>query len=109
MEIFRNRQWLVTDTMVERADGGWEYFFTIDRVFEINSHRGGRPQYDWPVHMAEKAWVDVDAFNEAFEKALRYQSAATGKPVDEEMLSLSLHAARQLETERSAYRARRSD
>ena len=96
MEVFRNGQWLVTNEGVDRADGQSSYWFGINRVFEIDDHRGPTKLYSWPPHMAEKTWVDIGAFNEAFEQALRFQADRTGTPVDEDMLSASYAEAHRI-------------
>jgi len=71
----------------------YEYNIEARRLLEKNGEGGGR-LYDWPIHMAEKTWVDVDAFAEAFTKALdllreKYQGAP-----DAALLSGSLAEAR---------------
>jgi hypothetical protein len=60
---FRNEQWAVTDYGLECADGS--YPIEKRRLPEL---RGD--VYDWPVHMAEKNWVNLPLFLEAFREAL---------------------------------------
>lgn len=68
------------------------YHFTADRLTEMQG--GGRGKfYDWPVHMAEKTWVDVTAFNEAFVKALELHKGKYKPSVDPELLKASLAEA----------------
>lgn len=88
MTIFENAQWKVLDDGVESKDGFPPYDFAIDRVFETTT-RGTKMFYDWPVHMAEKTWVDLPLFNEAFEQAVRFYASESTEPVDEAMLRAS--------------------
>ena len=45
------------------------YPIEAHRLLEITK-REAHEYYDWPVHMAEKSWVDIDVFIEAFLVAL---------------------------------------
>jgi hypothetical protein len=65
---FINRQWAVTGYGLECVEPGSRYEAEGSRMNEM---RPGTDLYDWPVHMAEKEWVDLEAFIEAFEQALR--------------------------------------
>lgn len=71
MPIFENRQWVVTDAGLAPIDGNYPTI-TAERLLEMD-HRG---LYDWLPHMANKSWVDLNAFVEAFKEAL---SAHVGK------------------------------
>jgi hypothetical protein len=68
--LFQNHQWAVTDYGMESVKPGapYHYHFSADRLLEPVGLRDGL--YGWPRHMARKPWVDVDAFIEAFEKAI---------------------------------------
>lgn len=92
MTIFENAQWKVLDDGVEAKTGFPGYDFAINRVFEITS-RGAKTFYDWPIHMAEKIWVDLPLFIEAFEKAVRYYASTSGETVNEDMLKASYDEA----------------
>ena len=59
---WRGRQWAVTARGVERLDG--TYHFEANRLDE------GPKDYPWPMHMAEKTWVDIDEFTTAWMVAL---------------------------------------
>ena len=63
---FTNAQWAVTGFGLEYLGGERAYAVEGRRLCEM---LGGL--YDWPLHMAGKPWVDVEAFLEAFEHALR--------------------------------------
>ena len=51
--------------------------------------------YDWPVHMAEKNWIDIEAFIEAFTKALSLHAGKLNGTVDRAKLTASIAKARQ--------------
>jgi hypothetical protein len=54
---WRGKQWAVTAYGVECLDGS--YFFEAKRLLE-------NLEYPWPLHMAEKNWVDIDEFATAW-------------------------------------------
>jgi hypothetical protein len=55
---WRGRQWAVTAHGVEALDGS--YAITHNRLLEeLRTH-------PWPMHMAEKDWVDIDEFATAW-------------------------------------------
>lgn len=91
MDTFRNAQWVVTDEGIEApAEGG--YWIDIDRMSQ-ETERQGNTYYDWPVHLAEKEWVDRPLFFEAFVHALCLACRRTGEPIDEAMLGRTYIAA----------------
>jgi len=65
---FANAQWAATRLGIEHMGEVGVYCIEAARVAET---RHGSDLYHFPLHMAEKPWVDIDAFNEAFEVALR--------------------------------------
>jgi hypothetical protein len=88
---FENHQWSVTDYGVESVRPAAPYYhFNKERLLETGNLAG--EMYDWPVHMAEKTWVDIEAFIEAFEKALDLHGYRA--KVDQAMLTKSLARAR---------------
>jgi len=102
--ILVNWQWAVTEVGLEAIEGATSpsingltprYFFNAERLLET-TERGKSTFYDWPVHMAEKTWVDVDAFNEAFEKALEYHQEQYPDAVNPTMLEASFREAHRL-------------
>jgi hypothetical protein len=64
--LFKNHQWRITDYGIESVVDhnpdhfAPNYFIEASRLSEL----------DWPEHMAEKTWVDIEAFIEAYDKAL---------------------------------------
>jgi hypothetical protein len=90
---FKNHQWSVTDYGVESVRPAAPYYhFAKTRLLETGN-RGGE-LYDWPIQLAEKTWVDIEAFIEVFLKALELHAGGYAGKVDEAMLSRSLAYAR---------------
>jgi hypothetical protein len=58
---WRGKQWAVTAYGIEYLDG--TYVAEASRLAE-------QPDYPWPMHMAEKTWVDIDDFTTAWMAAL---------------------------------------
>ena len=92
MSIFENAQWIVEEDGMGPVETLPPYDIAIERVFEITK-RGDKTFYDWPVHMAEKTWVEAPLFNAAFDRAIRHYSKASGQPIDESMLRASYEEA----------------
>jgi hypothetical protein len=91
MVLFKNSQWAVTDWGLEAARPGApsEYLIPAHRLLE----RGGIGNggfYDWPLHLAEKTWVDINAFNEAFVEALKHHKGKFREEVNKKMLLASI-------------------
>ena len=104
--ILANWQWGITEIGVEAIEGATgpsidgatpKYSINTERLLETTT-RGKDVFYDWPVHMAEKTWVDVEAFNEAFKKALEYHAVT----YDKDMLASSFAEARRQAKGRNA-------
>jgi hypothetical protein len=100
--MFKNWQWRVTDFGIEairgaQSDGieGTTPNYEIDakRLIE-KGERDGEELYAWPIHMAAKTWVSVDAFIEAFKAALKEHAQNYEGDVDSDMLERSIEAAR---------------
>jgi hypothetical protein len=89
--LYKNRQWAVTDYGVESLKSQPYYHFDKTRLLESTDYGSGE-LYDWPVHMAEKTWVDLEAFIEVWRKALEMHGYAD--KVDQPMLESSLTRAR---------------
>jgi hypothetical protein len=102
MSIFKNRQWAVTDYGVETIEGQpSEYHFEAKRLLETG--KADRDEfYTWPVQLAEKTWVDIEAFSEVFIKAIDiHKNKYTGE-VDQKMLSASIEKARDIAKRRTS-------
>ena len=87
---FSNSQWNVTDYGIEAKPPGSVYEIDGKRLLEITDRGRAGTFYDWPVHMAEKEWVDLSAFNEAFVMALTIHGAKLDGKVDAAMLHASI-------------------
>jgi hypothetical protein len=66
---FANGQWSVTAYGLECNDGTYPI---PKHRFQETTDRGAGPLYVWPVHLAEKTWVDMPSFLEAFRRALEH-------------------------------------
>jgi hypothetical protein len=97
--MFKNAQWDVTDYGLEVVKPLAPYEISADRLTET-TERSGNTFYDWPVHMAEKTWVDIGAFNEAFEEALEEHKGRYSPRVDSTMLDASFIEARRIAAKR---------
>jgi hypothetical protein len=65
--LWRGRQWRVTGKYLETHDG--KYFIEKNRLAENIA------DFPWPRHMAEKTWVDVPDFIEAWKAAIDIHKA----------------------------------
>lgn len=88
MQLHRNSQWLVTHEGLEAIADSLGYWIDMDRMAQETTRSGIR-YYDWPIHLAEKEWVDRALFIEAFVHALRFYARQNGEPIDEAMLGRS--------------------
>lgn len=90
--IFENDQWQFDEQYVtapNRPSGG-EYWFDVSRLLEPTT-RDGVDYYDWPLHLAEKTWVDIELFIECFLEALKHFKLEH----DEEILNRTIMLARE--------------
>jgi hypothetical protein len=92
--FFENHQWAVTRDGIERINPGpAPYVIEAHRLLERDGIGRGK-LYDWPVHVAQKSWVDIDAFIEAFGAALRLHAGKYQGQVDPDILEASISEAR---------------
>jgi hypothetical protein len=96
MMIFKNDQWAVTDWGLEALLPGApsDCLIPASRLLEMGGI-GNNKLYDWPLHLAEKTWTDIEAFNEAFVKALELHKGKYRGLVDLKMLRASIDSARE--------------
>ncbi len=92
MTYFKNHQWQVTRDGIESIDSD-PYYVDIERLIDMRKHGNGFI-YDLPSHMAEKQWVDLEAFIEAWLEAISTHARRLSVPFDEKLLADSLHNAR---------------
>jgi hypothetical protein len=92
--LFENSQWAVTDWGLESVKPGAPYKYNIEasRLLE-KAGAGGGALYDWPIQMAEKNWIDMRAFREAFMKALELHKGKYQTDVDGALLEQSFKEA----------------
>jgi hypothetical protein len=91
--LYANHQWAVTKYGVETVPPESKYHFEASRLTEMRGD-GEDGIYDWPVHMAEKTWVNIESFIDVFKKALELHVGRYAPPVDSSVLAKSLAAAR---------------
>jgi hypothetical protein len=91
--LYQNHQWAVTDYGVESVKPAPTYHFNAERLLEAAGAGMGK-LYDWPVHMAEKSWVSIDAFNDAFVKAIEIHAGRYEGKVDQAKLTASIAKSR---------------
>ena len=92
-DLYRNHQWRVTKHGMESIKPAPTYEFEAKRLSETTD-RSGAIYYDWPIHMAEKNWVDLDAFIDAFSRALDLHAGRYDPPKDGDMLADSIAYAK---------------
>lgn len=95
---FKNEQWAVTGYGVESVPPEVDYHFDASRISEL-THKGPS-QFYWPVHMAEKTWVDIEAFIEAFNQAIAIHAGRYSPAIDPTLLATSLSEARRIAASR---------
>ncbi len=79
MSQFENHQWEVTDESVKSKRPAPPYEIVVERLTET-TERSGKAYYEWPLHMAEKSWIIIDDFIEAFIKALELYAGHGFRP-----------------------------
>lgn len=88
MVIFQNLDWVVDAAGIHSVGGPSAYEIPTERLLE-RTNRGSTKYYHWPVHVAEKSWVDPVAFNDAFDAAVNHLATDNGTPIDKNMLHAS--------------------
>jgi hypothetical protein len=91
--LYQNHQWAVTEDGIESIKPGTTYPIEAHRLLERHGV-GGDKFYDWPVHMAQKTWVDIEAFIDAFSRALRLHAGKYKGDADPDTLRASISEAR---------------
>ncbi|GAB6843284.1 hypothetical protein HNR00_002210 [Methylorubrum rhodinum] len=102
---FQNSQWKANeDGLVSIAPKApYEYFIEASRLNEPHV-QNGEDLYSWPLHMARKTWIDIDDFLEAFDHAIRLQSALSNIIFDDKILAKTCLLARNLNAQLNAHR-----
>jgi hypothetical protein len=95
--MFVNSQWVVTDYGIEAIGQSPLYQIESRRLVET-TRRGAETYYNWPLHLAEKSWVEIELFIDAYAMALaehagKYRSMINPKMLDR-TFALARHIAR---------------
>jgi hypothetical protein len=90
--IWADAQWEVADDGLASL-GPVEYFIPKDRLCELRHRREAERIASWPLQMAEKSWVEIEPFLEAYQQALDLLKPKGLEAVD---LSLSSEVAREM-------------
>jgi hypothetical protein len=88
--LYQNSQWSVTKSGIE-ARRPESYFIEADRLDETTDR--DQVYYDWPVHLAEKDWVNLNLFGDAFLKAAEMLKTKYVGPFDRGMFDRSMKYA----------------
>lgn len=88
-------QWKVTEDGLEATGQSFEYLIEWVKISRL-TERNGIQYYEWPLHMAEKSWVEIEAFIAAFEKALEDYEDKEGAPINQTALLNSFSKAREV-------------
>ena len=67
--IWANAEWEVADDGLASL-GDVEYFIPKNRLCELRPGRQAQGIASWPLQMADKTWVKIDPFLEAYGRAL---------------------------------------
>lgn len=99
VKIVEHCQWKLTEDGLESAGQPSENFIEMGRVPQLTT-RDGVEYYLWPVHMAEKSWVNIEDFLITFVRALEAYEESKGAPINQTTLANSFSKARELAGQR---------
>lgn len=68
--VYQNQDWVVYRDRMEAADGS----YTVQMY--LHEKRQESELWDWPLHMAEKTWVNIETFAPAFLELLKVRGVA---------------------------------
>lgn len=91
MVLFQNRQWQVTQAGLEPVDPIFGVLIPKSQLLSVRCGQSGS-LYEWPIHVAEKSWIDIGAFEEAYLFALERSQDR----FDQTMLDRSLGRGREI-------------
>jgi hypothetical protein len=95
--VWDNGRWAVTEFGLEplysKEPERYEAY-VIPAAHLLDTRGFGAPLYFWPVQVAAQAWLDLDAFEEAFKKSLEIHSQKYQLDVDSYVLEKSFRRAR---------------
>ena len=81
----KNGQWKVTSYGLETVKPAVPYAI---KASLLTRPRGNC--YDWPLHLAEKGWVSLSEFEEAFKKAVAFHKGKYSPEYDSKVLAASM-------------------
>jgi hypothetical protein len=87
----------VTDLGIQTVDPAPHYWIEAEKLTETTTD-GQKAYYDWPIHMADTAWVNIESFIEVFSQALRIHEGRYTPDVDLAKLERSFAEARKTTT-----------
>jgi hypothetical protein len=90
--IWANNDWEVADDGLASLDAV-DYFIERHRLCELRPGRQKEGIASWPLQMADKSWVKIEPFLEAYQKALELLEP---KGLEAVNLPLSLEIAREM-------------
>jgi hypothetical protein len=92
--LWQGRQWVVTSRGMRPAASQMHYWIGKERLAEARPFSAG-VLADWPLHMAEKDWVDIEDFLQVWVKACKLHHTDLGRI----NVALSIKEARELSRE----------
>ena len=92
--IFKNHQWEVTPVGLISLGKNDGYQIDASRLTEVTYR--DCIVYEWPIRMAEQNWVDLDAFVEAFQRALVHHRSKLPTEISRKILAASVKSAREI-------------
>ncbi len=95
MPLFDNEQWAVTEEGLCSVPPAapFVYKIPVKRLLE-KTLLGDGEYYRWPIHMAAKTWIDIEAFLEAYRKAVELHANECLDPIDRSLLTRSIQKGR---------------
>jgi hypothetical protein len=78
---------------IRTIGGAPEYLIEAEALL-MTTIRYAETYYDWPLYMADKSWIDFEAFCEAFERAVIVLADRLQSFVDRRMLNTSFEKGR---------------
>ena len=92
--ILQNHQWAVDSDGVTTVGDNVKYEFSAHQLSE--TRKGIKcVYYKWPLQLAEKTWIDIEAFIEMFERALTIHAGKYKPPFDRAMFERTVALARE--------------
>jgi len=90
--LFQNEQWRVDENGIKARRPAPTYEISASRLTESTRDTS---YYDWPVHMAEKTWVQPEQFIEVCTQALQLLAGNYVPVADPTKLKASIAKARE--------------